>query len=335
MLLKKINSFILCLGLLGSLAGQAVTGAGGVSSSKNKVVCSKNKKIKDVKKPKISAPQKSQKKSPLKEDLQKFLSKHWEWFLLPPFVAVTAVSGYKLKKYLEKHTNVVKNKEKITSPKEEVKKEEESKVKDEEQKKSTKPTEKDVLNDQKAIDDSTTKNEISLESSENNGAFGDEGFWEKDITPLAYALDKYWVLYIVSKIYGKDSKTYEEVENFFNNTNPESFSKLKNFIRTICRANLVFSFIFAVLGIMRFIVKRRFCGDKSDGNAAQNVLELSFLIISPFSPTFGKVLGLAYGIAVGCKNAGSTASKVACGTFASLGGFVFGCGFPIFLKYKK
>lgn len=331
MLLKKVNSFILCLGLLGSLAGQAVTGAGGVSSSKNKVVCSKNKKIKDVKKPKISASQKSQKKSPLKENLQKILSEQWKWLLLPPFVAVTAVSGYELKKYLEKHTNVVKNKEKITSPKEEVKKEEESKVKDEEQKKSTKPTEKDVLNDQKAIDDSTTKNEISLESSENNGALGDEGFWEKDRTPLAYGLDKRWILYIVSKMYGKDSKIYGEVENFFNNKDPESFNKFKNFIRTICLANLTFSSISAVLGIIIFIVKRGFCGDKS----SLSILDLFSLIASPFSPTFGKILGLAYGIAVGCGDAENTAKKVACSALASLGGIVFGCGFPIVLKYNK
>ena len=334
MVLKKVNSFILCLGLLGSLAGQAVTGVGSISSSKNRVVCSKNKKIKDVKKPKISASQKSQKKSPLKEDLQKFFSEYWEWLLLLAFLVGAASFGYKMKKYLEKCKKIAENKEKRINPKADLKKEERSKIKSEEPDLDLKTKKVVGLDNHETVDvdvlkDDVIKSEVKVESQAE-----DKSTNEEDFSPLFYALDRYWVLYIISKIYGKDSKTYEEVENFFNNTSPESFSKLKIFIRAICRANLVFSFIFAVSDIIIFIVKGGF-NDGKDGKSWLTTLDLFSLIISPFSPTFGKVLSLAYGIAVGCKNAESTAGKVAFSTFASLGGFVFGCGFPIFLKEDK
>jgi|GEM_PF-5669082 len=333
MLLKKVNSFILCLSLLGSLAGQAVTGVGSISSSKNRVVCSKNKKIKDVKKTKISAPQKSQKRSPLKEDLQKFLSKHWEWLLVPPFVVTTAACGYKLKKYLGKQPNLVKNKVKITNPKKE---EEKSKVKNEELSLDVKTKGPDVLDNQDAVnsnvtdatkDSSVIKREAKVDSQEKDKCASDKDFWTKDrpfLRSLSYGLDRYLLLYIIAKKYDKDNKTYEEVRDFFNNKEPESFGWLKIY-NGICRLNFVSNLLVAFACVVIKICR--------NSNLVWDFEKLGLCcsIVSLFSPTIGKLMCFVSGITLGCLKAKSVAEKVAVSIAGSLFGLITGSGAPLLL----
>ena len=340
-MLKKINSFILCLGLLGGLAGQGVngTGKGGASLSKAQLNCKENKTLKDAPKLKISASQKGGRKSPRKKDFQDFLIEHWRWLLLPPFVVAAAACGYKLKKYLGKQPDLVKNKVKITNPKKE---EEKSKVKNEELSLDVKTKGPDVLDNQDAVnsnvtdatkDSSVIKREVKIDSQEKDKCASDEDFWTKDrplLRLLSYGLDRYLFLYIIAKKYDKDNKTCEEVRDFLNNKEPKSFGWLKIY-NGICRLNFVFNLLVAFVCVVIKICKN----SKTEIWNWEGV-GLYCSIVSLFSPTIGKLMCFVSGITLGCLNAESAAEKVAVSIAGSLFGLITGSGAPLlFFKEKK